>query len=134
MYKYIFIFLLTLPVLAAGQSLKGHTYTWTAQKVYDFASDTVLSQPGIFISYSFEKFEMVQYSTTFTFAVTSRQGDWKDISQTGQMVFSVKTNNQPGIITVGRDDGGIYLVLDMTPAQPTAIKSKYFISSLTLHE
>jgi len=134
MYRYFILLLLSLPLLAAGQSLKGHTCTWSAQQVYDFISDSVYARSGTFISYSLDKFEMVQHSATFTFTVTSRQGEWKDISQTGQIIFSVTSNGSPGFITVGRNDDGLYLLLDMTPAQANAIKSKYFISSLTVHE
>jgi hypothetical protein len=134
MYKYILIFLLVLPVLAAGQIQKGHTFTWNAQQVYNIASATVLIQPGAFIPCSLDKFEMVRCSATFTFTVTSYQGEWKDISEAGQIIFDIKTNNHPGIITIGRRAQGIYLVLDKTPSQPEAIKSKYFISSLTVHE
>lgn len=132
MYRYIFIFLVILPTLATGQSLKGNIFTWSAEQVYDLAADTLLAQQGKFISYSFDKFELVQRSGTFTFAVASHQGTWKDVSQPGQMIFNVVVDNAPGIITTGRDNQGIYLILDMTPTRPDGVKLKYIISSLIL--
>jgi len=68
------------------------------------------------------------------FTVPSWEGDWKDVSQSLQIRFTVRSNGTPGLITVSRDDDDLYQVLDMTPAQPNAIKSKYLFSSFTIHE
>jgi hypothetical protein len=134
MYRYILIFLLTLPVLATGQSLRNSNFTWVAQQAQNLASGTIQEQHAVFNSYGIKKFEMIQHSATVVFTVTSQQGAWKDISQEGETSFSVQIDNQHGTITVGRNSEGPYLILDMTPSRPDGINFKYFISSLTVHE
>jgi hypothetical protein len=134
MYRYILIFLLALPTVAASQSMRNSNFTWVAQQAQNLASDTIQEQHAVFKSYGTKKFEMIQHSATVVFTVTSQQGTWTDISQEGEIRFSVHTDNHPGAITVGRNSEGPYLIVDMTPSRPDGINFKYFISSLTVHE
>lgn len=106
MYRYILIFLLALPIVAASQSMRNSNFTWVAQQAQNLASDTIQEQHVVFKSYG--------------------TSTWTDISQEGAMRFSVQTDNHRAAITVGRSSEGPYLILDMTPSRPDRINFKYF--------
>jgi len=73
MYRYIFIFLCALPVMANAQSLKDNNFTWVAEQAYNLATDTIQEQKAAFISYGLKRLEMIQRSATVV--VTPSQPD-----------------------------------------------------------
>ena len=77
-----------------------------------------------------QKIDMVQGDYTLPFIIQSIEGVWENITRPGKLTCHVKDDSATsGIITLGRDDKGLYIILDMTSGNPDGIFQRFIIDS-----
>jgi hypothetical protein len=134
MKNILYIAVLMIASLAAqAQDLQGN-YQWESTQSTNLLHNETVQRHALFISHGLQKISFIQKQGELTFMVTAVEGEWKDISKNGSVLLHVTLAGEPGIIELGQDTDGKYLLLDMTAASEDGIKQKFNISSVTPYE
>src|SRR5688572_4617951 len=74
--------------------------------------------------------KMREGASVIVFNIQSAEGDWNNIGNTGKLTLQILDDaNTPGRVTMGRDENGVYIILDMTPGNPDGINQRFNINA-----
>lgn len=118
-------------VMAQSGNILTQTRTWNSETGVDLVTTDTVSVQMEFTSFSADRIEYKSPGGSVQiFDITSTEGSWTDISQTGSIIYHVTIHNQNGIIILERTAAGVFLTVDMSAAAAGGIKMKYTISSI----
>jgi hypothetical protein len=74
--------------------------------------------------------KMREGASVIVFNIQSAEGDWNNIGNTGKFTLQILDDaNTPGRVVMGRDENGVYIILDMTPGNPDGINQRFNINA-----
>jgi|GEM_PF-2371136 hypothetical protein len=111
--RLLFICLVVPTVTTQAQNIQTDKIQWNATSLNDLNHNTVVaSAPCQFVTTG-SQIDWIQGNGSYvnSFTIISTSGTWSDLTKSGSVVSSVKSNSLTGQITVARDNNGITIKL-----------------------
>ncbi|HYC86492.1 MAG TPA: hypothetical protein VEB86_14770 [Chryseosolibacter sp.] len=114
---------------ANAQSITSGEITWQADSLTDVPSDSSYAIASQFVTGQ-SSIEWIQKNGTYVreFAVVATTGEWADVSQDGEIVYSVTLNGRAGEIKVGRYAGTHRIRLTYERSEAETLEYSFHIS------
>ncbi|MBX2895770.1 MAG: hypothetical protein KF763_10030 [Cyclobacteriaceae bacterium] len=127
----IVIVLVTVAIAACAQNFSGQVLQWDVNETENLKNDERTGYSCSFVSTP-QEIKWIQRNGTrsTTFNVVSTLGTWPDILQDGAITLNVMRGTDKGIVTFSRNNGQHLVMLDFSASGSSAIKQKFFISSV----
>jgi len=127
-YLLILLIAFALPWTLQAQVLS-HEIEWSSSKSVNLNSGDTLSFAVKFVSKT-GTVDMIQGDSSIPFFIQSSEGTWSEVTQSGILTCQVKDESDTrGVIILGHDSRGLYIIVDMTPGNPEGVNRRFVIDS-----
>lgn len=128
-------FIILFVMIGSGYSVQSQnpasdTLQWSLGQGTDLRTNQSFVYTGSLITNA-QSVQWVQKSLTSTFSVTSVSGSWSDVSQQGQLVFTVEEEGASGLLTIERTSNGLYVTMEFPRNDPQGSKVKWAVTQVT---
>ena len=121
--------------IAAGsmqaQDIATTSLTWKVNQLKDLNTTASMPYMCSFNTGGGNQIEWLQknnFNTTLT--VTGTTGTWANVSATGEKVYSISIDGEPGKLTFEKDATGTYITLDLSQGGGKHLKHRYTVAKV----
>lgn len=124
-----FLFLIVVTYSASAQNPGTDPLRWTLGQGTDLRNNQSFTYSGTLVTGG-QSIQWIQASASSTFSVASVSGNWSDLGQNGQLVFTVEEEGASGLLTFERTANGLAVIMEFPKDDPQGSKVKWVVTNV----